>query len=58
MNFFFETLGTPGQCYAGLCLNGGICEEKTTALGTYAFCRCPSGYSGRCCQSRMFLLDQ
>jgi len=49
-----EIVGTPGRCVAGLCQNGGICEEKTFALGIYAFCRCPSGYTGQCCQSRYF----
>jgi len=45
-------LGTPGQCTQGLCQNGGICEERLNGGTIYAYCQCPAGITGQCCQTR------
>ncbi len=55
INFIY--LGTPGRCTPGLCQNGGICEERVNGVAVYAFCRCPSGITGQCCQTRKQRID-
>jgi hypothetical protein len=49
-NFIY--LGISGRCTPGLCQNGGICEERLSGVITYAYCRCPAGVTGQCCQTR------
>jgi len=47
-------LGVIARCTPGFCQNGGICEERASGATIYAYCRCPTGFSGQCCQTRMF----
>ncbi|CAF3290222.1 unnamed protein product [Rotaria socialis] len=49
-----ELVGVSGRCTPDLCQNGGICEEKNNGVTSYAFCRCPSGIAGQCCQTPYF----
>ncbi|CAF0900388.1 unnamed protein product [Adineta steineri] len=49
-----ELIGTPGRCTSGLCQNGGICEERLIGSAVYAYCRCPPGITGQCCQTPYF----
>jgi len=49
-----ELIGTPGRCTPTLCLNGGVCEEKISGTAVYAYCRCPPGLTGQCCQTSYF----
>ncbi|UJR27520.1 hypothetical protein I4U23_008804 [Adineta vaga] len=49
-----ELVGTLGRCTLGLCQNGGVCEERLSGSTTYAFCRCPPGITGQCCQTSYF----
>lgn len=46
-----ELSATNGRCTANFCQNGGICEEKLTGTTVYAYCRCPSGFTGQTCQT-------
>ncbi|CAF2504397.1 unnamed protein product [Rotaria sp. Silwood2] len=49
-----ELVGVFGRCTLGLCQNGGICEERVNGASIFAYCRCPSGFTGQCCQTPYF----
>ena len=51
MVFISVCVGVLGRCTPGYCQNGGVCEEKISGASIYAYCQCPAGLSGQCCQT-------
>jgi len=49
--FFF--LGALTSCFAGFCLNNGVCMESLIGSTRHAYCNCPVGYNGIRCETRM-----
>jgi hypothetical protein len=41
-------------CSQTVCLNGGVCEERTPGVTTYSYCFCKPGFTGTRCETEYF----